>query len=142
MKMLAKSKDYLNASNNIISKGNNLHCSVALSYYSVFSYMKFLLANTKSNSKTYEQLNRNGNDPHDEIRTLICESINNINKKDICKRIDSLHDQRVKADYKDTIFTRDDALSIKEEAIKIMKDLKYFFNNLLEENAKNTQCPE
>ncbi len=127
-----KFKSYINAAQELANKKENLHCCIVLSYYAVFMYMKFLLTNVKDNPYSHEQLRNDDNKSiHIFVREETIRRINAKDKKDLLKRIEKLHNERIKADYKEITYTTEHALEYIDFSKKIMSDLKYFYNNLL-----------
>lgn len=139
MDVRAKSVDYLNASQKLIDMKEHLHCSIALSYYSVFIYMKHLIAHVKKTPISYSESEFSGQRAHVKVREVTMAKLSKINQdewKSLDKRIQELHDVRVEADYKQRHFDLDEAMKWHSEAVELRKKLKYFYNNLLEEAFK------
>lgn len=132
-----KSNIYLNASQLLIDKNEALNCSIALAYYSVFVYMKHLLANVKKNPISYEESKFEGKQVHNELRKkAIEERIKSEEWKDLDKRVKKLHDLRVEAEYSGRNFDREEAMKYNKEADYLRKRLKYFYNSLLLDDFK------
>lgn len=132
-----KSNIYLNASQLLIDKNEALNCSIALAYYSVFVYMKHLIANVKNSPLSYEESKFKGKNAHNELRKkAIEERIQSEEWKDLDKRVKKLHDLRVEAEYSDRIFNREEAIEYNNEADYLRKRLKYFYNALLLDDYK------
>lgn len=135
MDVKQKSDDYLLASQLLINKKQCLHCSVALAYYSVFLYMKFLLAHVKENPIPYSSLEYRGDDAHAKVREAVMARLGRIKQaewRELNARISSLHNCRVLADYSEIEYDLEYVLGINAEADSLKKKLKYYYNNLLE----------
>lgn len=106
----------------------SVHCS----YYAVFQYMKYLLAEKATPAVSYDEQNaHDGEGSHkfilEAIKTRIAsKSLNEARR--IRDRINNLKHSRVEADYRDKIFTIEEALQCKEEADGIIKNLKHYFS--------------
>lgn len=102
----------------------SIHCS----YYAVFQYMKYLLAEKVNNPITYEEQNNQKGDSHKFILTEIKNRIESSDTaRKIRDRVLNLQQQRVEADYKPKIFSQEEALTCKSEADAIIKNLKTLF---------------
>ena len=102
----------------------SIHCS----YYAVFQYMKYLLAEKVINPISYEDQNKQKGDSHKFILTEIKNRIGSSDTaRKIRDRILNLQQHRVDADYKPKIFTQAEALTCKSEADAIIKNLKTLF---------------
>lgn len=102
----------------------SVHCS----YYAVFQYMKYLLAEKAVIPISYEEQDAQDEDSHKYVINEIKNRINDINTaRSIRDRILNLKRRRVEADYKPTIFTQEEALDCKVEADAIIKNLKALF---------------
>lgn len=100
----------------------SVHCS----YYAVFQYMKYLLAEKAESPISYESQDAHtGEDSHKFILEEIKNRIASRNTaRNIGERIKVLRHQRVLADYKDHIFDQADSLSCLSEADAIIRNLK------------------
>ena len=106
----------------------SVHCS----YYAVFQYMKYLLAEKAEPIITYDEQNAHeGDSSHkfilEEIKTRIAASSFNEARR-IRDRINNLKHSRVEADYRDKVFTIEEALQCKAEADGIIKNLKLYLS--------------
>lgn len=102
----------------------SVHCS----YYAVFQYMKYLLAEKAAIPISYEDQDNQDEDSHKYITNEIKDRINNINTaRAIRDRILNLKHRRVEADYKPKIFTQEEALDCQMEADAIINNLKRLF---------------
>lgn len=106
----------------------SVHCS----YYAVLQYMKYLLAEKATPAISYDEQNAHeGESSHkfilEEVKNRIAsKSLNEARR--IRDRINNLKHSRVEADYRDKIFTIEEALQCKEEADGIIKNLKHYFS--------------
>lgn len=106
----------------------SVHCS----YYAVFQYMKYLLAEKATPPISYEAQNSHqGESSHEfiieKIKSKIADrSIDSARK--IRDRIRNLKHHRVEADYLQKVFTNEEALDCKQEADGIMTNLRTYFN--------------
>ena len=103
----------------------SVHCS----YYAVFQYMKYLLAEKADLPISYSSQDDNtGEDSHKYILQEIKNRIPNITAaRNIGNRIKDLRQKRVLADYKNYIFSQDDSLDCFSEADAIIRNLKTLF---------------
>lgn len=99
----------------------SIHCS----YYAVFQYMKYLLAERVKSPISYDTQNsHSGEDSHKYILEEIKNRIaNSTNARRIDERIKNLRQQRVLADYKDYVFTQAESLDCHNEADAIIRNL-------------------
>lgn len=100
----------------------SIHCS----YYAVFQYMKYLLAEKAKLPVSYSvQDNKKDEGSHQYI---LNEIKNRIENDDVARklrdRILNLRQHRVNADYRPVVFTQEEALDCKAEADAIIKNLK------------------
>lgn len=99
----------------------SVHCS----YYAVFQYMKYLLAEKANLRIPYEEQNRSGEGSHQYILDEIKNRIDNNNTaRRIRDRILNLRQHRIEADYRPKVFTQEEALECNQEAETIIKNLK------------------
>lgn len=107
----------------------SVHCS----YYAVFQYMKYLLAEKSNPPLSYEEQNSHeGESSHqfimEEIKARIESSQSFTVARKIRDRIKNLQHSRVEADYRDKVFSIEEALYCKDEAIGIITNLKNSFS--------------
>lgn len=100
----------------------SVHCS----YYAVFQYMKYLLAEKAASPISYSSQDAHtGEDSHKYILQEIQNRITSrTTARNIGERIKNLRHQRVLADYKNYIFSQADSLSCYSEADAIIRNLK------------------
>ena len=131
--MLAKAKTYLEASQCLINTKDegNMSCSIALSYYAVLLYMKFVLKNTSKRPIDYDIQEWPEEDMHRRVLQEIENRIDDRKKgKNLRDRVTALHSKRVVADYSEQFFSIDDAITCKSEAEALIGLLKNLFGNL------------
>lgn len=137
MEMRLKSIAYSNASQKVINSNENLHCALAFAYYSLFMYMKHLLANKKRDAMTYAELEFSGANAHTSIVECMRKDLPaNKDTSTILNRILELHSLRVEAEYTAADYSQDYVLQIHEECEQIKKRLKYYFVKLLTDEMK------
>ena len=103
----------------------SVHCS----YYAVFQYMKYLLAEKAESPISYSSQDAHtGEDSHKYILQEIQNRITSrATARNIGERIKNLRHQRVLADYKNYVFNQADSLGCFSEADAIIKNLKTLF---------------
>lgn len=121
------------ASSQILLNNRHYTTSVHCSYYAVFEYMKYILANVSHNPISYEIQNlHSGESSHeyilDEIKNRISTSPRNL--RNFCEGVRFLKSERVDADYKLRIFTESEGLSCKSKAEGLIANLKTYFGNI------------
>lgn len=99
----------------------SIHCS----YYAVFQYMKYLLAEKVDSPISYSaQDAHTGEDSHKYILEEIKNRISNsTNARKLGERVRNLRQQRVLADYKDHVFNQAESLDCHNEADAIIRNL-------------------
>lgn len=123
--MRIKSVAYSKAAQRLIDGGNNLHCTIAFTYYSLFMFMKHLLANMKKNAMTYSELEFSGVNPHEKVLENLYRFLPaNKETSSIIKRISELHELRVEAEYSTVEYQLEFAIAIHEECEVLKKKLK------------------
>lgn len=132
--MNKKASNYLDAAQRIIDANDASICfaSIHCSYYSVFQYMKFILANLNTRPYSYEQQDATPKSGSHE--TILLQIRNRLNLKtsdlrDFCDTLSLLKKQRKIADYTDTTFTIEECLDAKNKAISLRAVLKSQFGN-------------
>lgn len=131
MNVYNKSEEYLEGAQTLINANKNLHCCVVFSYFYVFEYLKFLLANRKRNPVPYANQGYPGEDSHKKIREEVIKNISSREATDLYKEIENLHDERVLAEYRTKTYSQEEALDILDIAKRLQKKLKYYYNNQL-----------
>lgn len=128
--MKNKANSSLKAAQILINNGqynSSIHCS----YYAVFQYMKYILANLKVRSISYEKQDEKHIDSHEFI---IIEIKNRIKKpndgKDFAEQARILKSCRKTADYHLESFSQDDSLEQKQSAENLISKLKTYFGNI------------
>lgn len=129
-----KASNYLDAAQRIIDANDASICfaSIHCSYYSVFQYMKYILANLKDRPYSYEQ--QDATQKSGSHETILLEIRNRLNLKTsdlrfFCDTLSLLKKQRKIADYTDTTFTIEECLDAKNNAISLRAVLKSQFGN-------------
>lgn len=99
-----------------------VHCS----YYAVFQFMKYLLAEKSENPISYERQNANtGSDSHSYILDEIKNRIKNFSEaRNLGERVRDLKQQRLWADYHNKVFTQAESLECEDKANVIIRSLK------------------
>ncbi len=98
----------------------SVHCS----YYAVFQYMKYLLAEKAKSPVSYDIQDSHGEDSHKYILEEVKNRIGSIqNARSIAERVRNLRQQRVLADYKNKRFDQAESLGCKDEADAIIRNL-------------------
>lgn len=99
----------------------SIHCS----YYAVFQYMKYLLAEKAQPTIPYaRQDSHSGTDSHTYVLLEIKNRIKNANDaRKIADRVKNLKHFRIEADYHQTVFSQAEALGCKSEADGIIRNL-------------------
>ena len=109
---------------------NSVHCS----YYAVFQYMKYMLANTDRNPITLEDQDTTakGESSHEYILNQIKERINSSPKQErnFTEGVRLLKKERVDADYTTRVFTDIESIECKDRANGLITNLKTYFGNL------------
>lgn len=134
--MLSRAYNNLNAAKRILDAQCEAYCfaSVHCSYYAVFQFMKYLLANLKDDPISYEKQSQicSGNSSHDviigKIRGLL-PGKNYKKERDLVEAIRVLKKQRGEADYSNAKFTVEQCLDIKQNAENLMSKLQSLFND-------------
>lgn len=130
--MKAKALRNLDSAQMLINKKqytNSVHCS----YYAVFQYMKYMLANTERNPITLEmQENNAGESSHEFIINKIKERLNTSPKKErnFTEGIRLLKKERVEADYTTRVFTDIESIECKDRANGLITNLRTYFGDL------------
>lgn len=108
---------------------SSVHCS----YYAVFQYMKYMLANTTNNPiALVDQDAHKGDSSHEYILTEIKNRI----KKDprtvrtFTETVRLLKNDRVDADYHSRKFSDIESIICKDHAVGLIANLKTYFGNL------------
>lgn len=102
-----------------------IHCS----YYAVFQYMKYILAEKASSPISYENQDAHtGESSHKYILNEIRNRIrNSSDARSLVERVKNLRQQRVKADYSSMAFTQEESVGAKDEAKEIIKTIRRLF---------------
>lgn len=131
--MKAKALSNLDSAQKLIDNKlytNSVHCS----YYAVFQYMKYMLANTDRNPITLEDQDTTakGESSHEYILNKIKERLKTspLNERNFLQKIRLLKKDRVDADYTTRIFTDVESIDSKDLANGLITNLKTYFGNL------------
>ena len=134
--MINKAKNNLVAAQRIIDANDASICfaSIHCSYYAVFQFMKYLLANLKRGDISYDKQKEicGGADSHDTILSKIRGELPGKNfrkERQLVEDIRLLKNVRVSADYTLEPFSVLDCIEIKQEAEAIIKKLQSLFND-------------
>ena len=134
--MLYRANNNLKAAQRIIDGKDESYCfaSVHCSYYAVFQFMKYLLANLKVDPISYEKQAEicSGNSSHEVIIGKIRDHLPGKNYKkerDLVEAIRVLKKQRGEADYSNAKFTIEQCLDIIGDAKALMSKLQPLFND-------------
>lgn len=134
--MLYRANNNLKAAQRIIDGKDESYCfaSVHCSYYAVFQFMKYLLANLKVDPISYEKQAEicSGNSSHEVIIGKIRDHLPGKNYKkerDLVEAIRVLKKQRGEADYSNAKFTIEQCLDIIGDAKALMSKLQTLFND-------------
>lgn len=134
--MLYRANNNLKAAQRIIDGKDESYCfaSVHCSYYAVFQFMKYLLANLKVDPISYEKQAEicSGNSSHEVIIGKIRDHLPGKNYKkerDLVEAIRILKKQRGEADYSNAKFTIEQCLDIIGDAKALMSKLQTLFND-------------
>lgn len=107
----------------------SVHCS----YYAVFQYMMYVLANTGNNPISYEiQKNKTKcQSSHDYIINEVGHRITNRYKaSNFTRQVRVLKNKRALADYGKDIFSVEESLMCKNLADSLIAKLKCYFGNI------------
>lgn len=126
--MINKARNNLNAANRIIDANDASICfaSIHCSYYSVFQYMKYILAHLRVRPYTYEQQNTGEKSAsHERILNEIKNrlSLRAEDESDFKYSFDFLKKQRQLADYSTTTFTVEECIDIRDLAVRLRSTL-------------------
>ncbi len=134
--MQYKADRNLAAAQRIIDGKDETYCfaSVHCSYYAVFQFMKYLLANLKVDPISYEKQAEicSGNSSHDVIIGKIRDHLPGKNyrkERELIEDIRILKKQRGEADYSNANFTLEQCLDIKQKAEALKSKLQSLFND-------------
>lgn len=113
-RVLSQDKDHRDGWN------TSIHCS----YYAVFQYMKYLLAEKAKTRISYDDQDKQQENSHKYILEEIKNRIKNSNNaRRIRDRILNLRQHRIAADYHPQIPTQEVALECEREAVAIINNL-------------------
>lgn len=126
-----KSEECLEAAQKLINSGmfnSSVHCS----YYSVFLYMKYILANTSDRPVSYVTQKEQGKtDSHKYVFREITNRVNNPPKlKDIKQLYDFIKAKRIDADYTDKLFIDVESLDVIDKSKGLHQKLNDQFGKL------------
>ena len=106
----------------------SIHCS----YYAVFQYMKYMLANTENNPVSYNQ-QKDDSQAEGSHEYLIGQIKNRIRKpvdaRDFAQDVRALKKERVDADYETKVFDLEESLYCKQRAESLISKLKRYFGD-------------
>ena len=108
---------------------SSVHCS----YYAVFQYMKYMLANTTNKPiALVDQDAHKGDSSHEYILTEIKNRINKDPRtvRNFTETVRLLKNDRVDADYHLRNFTDIESITCKDYAVGLIANLKTYFGNL------------
>ena len=109
------------------------NASVHCSYYAVFQYMKFMLANTNNNPIPYDMQERNaqGKGSHEYVlHEIKCRIKDHRKARSFELRVRDLKNFRVRADYGEIVLQQEEGLCCKQNADECISKLKQFFGNI------------
>lgn len=108
-----------------------MSCSIAYSYYAVLLYMKFVLNTTSKSPIIYTDQDWPDENHHKRVLQEIVNRISDDKKgRGFKDRVNALHLKRVEADYEDNLYTAEEAIDFRNEAISLIAVLKNLFGNL------------
>lgn len=132
--MIDKARNNLKAAQRIIDANDASICfaSIHCSYYSVFQYMKYILAHLKVRPYTYEQ--QDSNEKSASHERILLEIQNRLvmkreDERDFKFSFDLLKKQRKMADYTDSTFTVEECIGIRDLAVSLHSTLNSQFKN-------------
>ncbi|MDE5760215.1 MAG: HEPN domain-containing protein [Bacteroides sp.] len=108
---------------------SSVHCS----YYAVFQYMKYMLANTSDRPITFAtQDAHSGESSHEYILTEIKNRINAKPQmiRTFTQTVRLLKNNRVDADYHHKDFSDEESITCRDLANTLITNLKTYFGNL------------
>ena len=135
LRMKTKATSSLDAAQVLIDKEEegyytaSIHCT----YYAVFQYIKYVLANTDTESLSYEEqtAQAKGKSSHDFVINQICKRIGSTKKaRKFRLLVRDLKQERVDADYSTRQFTLEESLACKRQAEELIAKLKMYFGDL------------
>ena len=141
LRMKTKATSSLDAAQALIDKEEegyytaSIHCS----YYAVFQYIKYVLANTDTEPLSYEeqtaQARKMRMGSHDFVIEQIWKRIskqeeNEDAARDFAQTVRGLKRERVYADYTTRQFTLEQSLACKQKAEELIAKLKMYFGDL------------
>lgn len=113
---------------NVCSSTASIHCS----YYAVFQYMKYMLANTDRNPISYDVQSEKTKEQNSH-EYMISEIRQRISKekyaRDFVQDVRALKKERIDADYNAKEFSVEESLECKEQAERLISKLKTYFGN-------------
>lgn len=133
--MKLKANNNLTVAQLLINQQNPSCCAtiVHCSYYAVFQYMKYMLANTRNSPISYAQQEKGSNNrsSHEYILQEIKNKIsNNRRRRDFDQEFRALKRSRRNADYKTQIISTNDSLDCKQKADSLIAKLKQNFGDI------------
>lgn len=130
--MKSKAIENLNSAQ-ILINNKQFTTSVHCSYYAVFQYMKYMLANTTTRPIALDvQDAHQGDSSHEYILTEIQNRINAKPQvaRTFAQAVRLLKSDRVDADYHQKVFTDIESMTCRDRANGLITNLKTFFGNL------------
>ena len=135
--MKTKATNSLDAAQVLIDKEEegyytaSIHCS----YYAVFQYIKYVLANTDTEPLSYEEQTKQAKGKrmgsHDFVIEQIRQRIGDRKAgQKFVQATSNLKKKRVDADYSTRQFTLEESLACKQKAEELIAKLKMYFGDL------------
>ena len=109
----------------------SIHCT----YYAVFQYIKYVLANTDTEPLSYEeqtaQAKGKKGGSHDFVIKQIRQRIGDKETaRNFAQDVFTLKKKRIDADYSTRQFTLEESLACKQKAEELITELKMYFGDL------------
>lgn len=131
--MKKKANDNLTSAQMLINN-KQFTTSVHCSYYAVFQYMKYMLANTERSPINLIEQDSNSRsiDSHEHILREVKERLNTTpkNTRNFVDLVRVLKKKRIEADYTTKNINEDESLDCIEQANGAISKLKTYFGNI------------